>query len=129
MSQRWTEKELTLLNQLVGDRRPVQWAVIAEGVGRTVTACAKAYLIHFGPLTKRKQWTQQEDAVLLEKKALGWHWATIARHIDRTYGEVKTRWFKLIRRPSVKLSIIERQVDRPTDFLWISDHDDFEFSE
>ena len=81
----WTAEEDRLLLSLYATH-PGKWSVIARSIpGRTDDACSKRYREALDPSLKKDEWTEDEDARLLESYGrLGGKWGTIGHELGRS---------------------------------------------
>ncbi|KAI0274883.1 Homeodomain-like protein [Gloeopeniophorella convolvens] len=81
----WTREEdekLLALYKLYGTK----WSIIARQIpGRTDDACSKRYREALDPALKKDEWTEEEDAKLLELHTkLGGKWVQVGQHLQRS---------------------------------------------
>lgn len=77
------------------------WELIAIKIrGRTARQCRERWTNYLNPAIDNSEWTEEEDALLLEKhEEIGRHWKAIAEFFpNRTDIAVKNRWLMLERR-------------------------------
>ena len=104
----WTADETDRLKDLVIKHGSKAWTTIADDLRtRNSKQCRRRWknFIAF-PERKDTQWTDEEDAVLLEEYAkFGNHWTDIATKLTgRTDNAVKNRWGLLQKRNSLWLA-------------------------
>ncbi|RIA96913.1 hypothetical protein C1645_707567 [Glomus cerebriforme] len=95
----WTEEEDDLLRKAVEKHNRV-WCKVAESIpGRTDDQCAKRWKECLDPDIDHTEWTDQEDALLIEKYAeLGSQWQQIAQFFHGRPGlHCRNRWRKIQR--------------------------------
>ncbi|KAI0257317.1 hypothetical protein BJV78DRAFT_27052 [Lactifluus subvellereus] len=97
----WTKEEdekLISLYKLYGTK----WSVIARQIpGRTDDACSKRYREALDPALKKDEWTEAEDAKLLELYAqLGGKWVQVGQQLQRSSLGCRNRWRLLERKRS-----------------------------
>ncbi|KAI0308036.1 hypothetical protein B0F90DRAFT_1679645 [Multifurca ochricompacta] len=97
----WTKEEderLTSLYKLYGTK----WSVIARQIhGRTDDACSKRYREALDPALKKDEWTEAEDAKLLELYAqFGGKWVQVGQQLQRSSLGCRNRWRLLERKRS-----------------------------
>lgn len=103
--EKFTEQEDALLVKLVESSEIRNWVKIAEQMnGRTARQCRERYDGYLAPHVIKRDWTEEEDKLLLQKYAeLGSKWATIATFfLGRTNTNVKNRYNLLCRNASKK---------------------------
>jgi hypothetical protein len=87
--------------RLLVERYKHDWEEIARQLpGRNVRQCKERWMNYLSPQISLDPWTDAEDRLLLEKATeLGPKWVRIARFFpNRTDINVKSRWFRLMRR-------------------------------
>ncbi|NXP57254.1 SNPC4 protein, partial [Chloropsis cyanopogon] len=104
----WTEEELERLKQIAAEHNYLDWQAIAQelGTNRTPFQCLQKYQIYNKDL-KRKEWTKDEDQMLLElvqEMRVGNHipYKKIAYYMEgRDSAQLIYRWTKSVD-PSLK---------------------------
>ncbi|NWT90070.1 SNPC4 protein, partial [Lanius ludovicianus] len=104
----WTEEEIERLKQIAAEHNYLDWQTIAQelGTNRTPFQCLQKYQIYNKDL-KRKEWTKEEDQMLLElvqEMRVGSHipYKKIAYYMEgRDSAQVISRWTKNVD-PSLK---------------------------
>ncbi|NWV14444.1 SNPC4 protein, partial [Ptilonorhynchus violaceus] len=104
----WTEEEIERLKQIAAEHNYLDWQTIAEelGTNRTPFQCLQKYQIYNKDL-KRKEWTRNEDQMLLElvqEMRVGSHipYKKIAYYMEgRDSAQLIYRWTKSVD-PSLK---------------------------
>ncbi|NXQ25967.1 SNPC4 protein, partial [Alaudala cheleensis] len=104
----WTEKEIEMLKHVAAKHNYVDWETIAQelGTNRTAFQCLQKYQIYNKDL-KRKEWTKDEDQMLLElvqEMRVGSHipYKKIAYYMEgRDSAQLIYRWTKSVD-PSLK---------------------------
>ncbi|KAN0124953.1 hypothetical protein V8E52_001505 [Russula decolorans] len=97
----WTKEEdetLMSLYKLYGTK----WSVIARQIpGRTDDACSKRYREALDPALKKDEWTEAEDAKLLQLYAqFGGKWVRVGQQLQRSSLGCRNRWRLLERKRS-----------------------------
>ena len=103
---KFTPEEDQMIQDLVKKFGDQNWALIASMMkGRSTRQCRERYINYLNPTINRSPWTQAEDDLLYEKKAIyGTHWKSIADFFPhRTDINVKNRWLKLQRQKAKKI--------------------------
>ncbi|CAG8628358.1 5104_t:CDS:2, partial [Paraglomus occultum] len=96
----WTTEEDEILRKNV-ERYPNCWSKIAKSIpGRTDDQCAKRWRESLDPRIDRREWSPEEDKLLIEKYELhGGQWQEISRFFPGRPGlHCRNRWRKLQRR-------------------------------
>ena len=96
--QRFTPDEDTLIKKLADDKK-LSWDEIAKQLpGRTGRQCKDRYNNYLNKVVVNKEWTQEEDEVIIQKyKELGPRWTAISNYLEcRSGNNVKNRWYKYI---------------------------------
>ncbi|NXI96541.1 SNPC4 protein, partial [Psophia crepitans] len=104
----WTEEEIERLKKIAADHGYLDWQMIAQelGTNRTPFQCLQKYQIYNKDL-KRKEWTKDEDQMLLElvqEMRVGSHipYKKIAYYMEgRNSAQLIYRWTKSVD-PSLK---------------------------
>ncbi|NXH98213.1 SNPC4 protein, partial [Pachycephala philippinensis] len=104
----WTEEEIERLKQLAAQHNYLDWQTIAQelGTNRTPFQCLQKYQVYNKDL-KRKEWTKDEDQMLLElvqEMRVGSHipYKKIAYYMEgRDSAQLIARWTKSVD-PSLK---------------------------
>ncbi|NXD00201.1 SNPC4 protein, partial [Certhia familiaris] len=104
----WTEEEIVMLQQIAAKHNYLDWQTIAQelGTNRTPFQCLQKYQIYNKDL-KRKEWTKDEDQILLElvqEMRVGSHipYKKIAYYMEgRDSAQLIYRWTKSVD-PSLK---------------------------
>ncbi|NWU21889.1 SNPC4 protein, partial [Dyaphorophyia castanea] len=104
----WTEEEIERLQQIAAEHNYLDWQTIAQelGTNRTPFQCLEKYQIYNKDL-KRKEWTKDEDQMLLElvqEMRVGSHipYKKIAYYMEgRDSAQLIYRWTKSVD-PSLK---------------------------
>ncbi|NXQ61593.1 SNPC4 protein, partial [Anthoscopus minutus] len=99
----WTEEEIERLKQIAAEHNYLDWQTIAQelGTNRTPFQCLKKYQIYNKDL-KRKEWTKDEDQMLLElvqEMRVGSHipYKKIAYYMEgRDSAQLIYRWTKSV---------------------------------
>lgn len=98
--KRFTLEEDLLIMKLVKESRVPDWRMIASKLdGRSRRACRERYLNHLDPDIKTKDWTEEDDAVLLRAvRSYGRNWLAIQKKyfINRSSLNVKNRWNRVL---------------------------------
>ena len=92
---KWTEEEDQLLREKVNEEfTGSNWTAIAKGTGKSSKQCRQRWYNHLDPSIKKKNWTRNEDAILIEAQSkLGNKWTEIAKLLSgRPPNAVKNRW-------------------------------------
>ncbi|CAB5195660.1 hypothetical protein RhiirA5_478876 [Rhizophagus irregularis] len=95
----WTEEEDDLLRKAVEKHNRV-WCKVAESIpGRTDDQCAKRWKECLDPDIDHTEWTDQEDALLMQKYSeFGSQWQQIAQFFQGRPGlHCRNRWRKIQR--------------------------------
>ncbi|KAI9511770.1 hypothetical protein F5148DRAFT_1168715 [Russula earlei] len=97
----WTKEEderLMSLYKVYGTK----WSVIARQIpGRTDDACSKRYREALDPALKKDEWTDAEDAKLLQLYSqLGGKWVQVGQQLQRSSLGCRNRWRLLERKRS-----------------------------
>ncbi|KAF2982309.1 hypothetical protein EK904_004915 [Melospiza melodia maxima] len=106
--EEWTEEELDRLKQIAAEHNCLDWQSIAQelGTNRTPFQCLQKYQLYNKDL-KRKEWTKEEDQMLLElvqEMRVGSHipYKKIAYYMEgRDSAQLIYRWTKSVD-PSLK---------------------------
>ncbi|XP_074412787.1 snRNA-activating protein complex subunit 4 isoform X1 [Zonotrichia albicollis] len=106
--EEWTEEELDRLKQIAAEHNCLDWQSIAQelGTNRTPFQCLQKYQLYNKDL-KRKEWTKEEDQMLLElvqEMRVGSHipYKKIAYYMEgRDSAQLIYRWTKRVD-PSLK---------------------------
>ncbi|CAG8628972.1 3707_t:CDS:2, partial [Paraglomus brasilianum] len=96
----WTTEEDEILRKNV-ERYPNSWSKIAKSIpGRTDDQCAKRWRESLDPMIDRREWSSEEDKLLIEKYELfGGQWQEISKYFPGRPGlHCRNRWRKLQRR-------------------------------
>jgi hypothetical protein len=108
------ENEIILACVRSLDDAEPNWSDIARGLpGRTarqVREHSEQLGYGFAPEQSRVSWTQEEDAILIEKRReLGNRWGKIAEFLPgRSYSSVSGRWHSVLSKRSVQLTPAEQ---------------------
>ncbi|NXX94680.1 SNPC4 protein, partial [Centropus bengalensis] len=105
----WTEEELEQLKKIAAKHNHLNWQTIADelGTNRTPFQCLQKYQIYLNKDLKRKEWTKDEDQMLLElvqEMRVGNHipFKKIAYYMEgRDSAQLIYRWTKSVD-PSLK---------------------------
>lgn len=102
---RFTKEDDEKLSMLVDRYGTSNWDYIASRMdGRTPRMCHDRWCFYLDPHINRKEWTPEEDALLLSKYAeLGSRWVVISKFFQgRPETQVKNRWNLLARRAAME---------------------------
>ena len=97
---RWTREDDEKLVELVKLHGLKKWTMIAAHFkGRTSRNCRERYLNHLNPDTKKGEWTEEEDRLVIELHSkLGNKWSQISKFLPkRTPDMIKNRWNSYLR--------------------------------
>ncbi|KAL4431384.1 hypothetical protein ABPG75_006640 [Micractinium tetrahymenae] len=97
----WTQKEDSLLRELVEEHGTKAWAKIATLLGtKGSKQCRRRWKNFLNMSAKTCSWSAEEDAILIDaQRRLGNRWTEISRIFgDRTDNAVKNRWHALIKK-------------------------------
>ncbi|EAX90073.1 Myb-like DNA-binding domain containing protein [Trichomonas vaginalis G3] len=98
---RFSQAEDLLLKNLVEEANGVvNWKDIASKMGtRSARQCRERYKNYLKPTIIKKNWTKDEDALILQKyQELGNKWESIARFLKgRSGSDTRNRYLSLIR--------------------------------
>ena len=97
----WTPEEDHKLQMLVQKYGKTKWSYIGKFLpGRIGKQCRERWHNHLNPDLTKKQWTQEEETLIIEQRAkLGNRWAKIARMLPgRSDNDVKNRWYASLRK-------------------------------
>ncbi|KFO82537.1 snRNA-activating protein complex subunit 4, partial [Cuculus canorus] len=105
----WTEEEIQRLKEIAAKHSYLDWQTIAQelGTNRTPFQCLQKYQINLNKDLKRKEWTKDEDQMLLElvqEMRVGSHipYKKIAYYMEgRDSAQLIYRWTKSVD-PSLK---------------------------
>ncbi|EDR29448.1 hypothetical protein, conserved [Entamoeba dispar SAW760] len=92
----WKKEEDELLLQAVEEFGTKRWHLVAQRIpNRTRKQCRERYCNHLDPDIIKVPWTEKEDQILKEAKALyGNRWTLIKMKLPgRTANQVKNRYF------------------------------------
>ncbi|KAI0067964.1 hypothetical protein BV25DRAFT_895870 [Artomyces pyxidatus] len=108
----WTREEDETLLTLYR-AQGAKWSVIARHIpGRTDDACSKRYREALDPSLKKDDWTEAEDARLLDLYArLGGKWVAVGNELKRSSLGCRNRWRLLERKRASAL-----RNDAPSEF-------------
>lgn len=98
---KWNEQEDALLLEVIKERGPSNWNLIAESLpGRTGKQCRERWICKLSPAYKNDSWTTDEDDMLIKLQAqFGNKWAHIRSFLPgRSSVSIKNRWVSLCRR-------------------------------
>ncbi|XP_014735594.1 PREDICTED: snRNA-activating protein complex subunit 4 isoform X1 [Sturnus vulgaris] len=120
----WTEEEIENLKQIAAKHNYLDWQTIAQelGTNRTPFQCLQKYQIYNKDL-KRKEWTKEEDQMLLElvqEMRVGSHipYKKIAYYMEgRDSAQLIYRWTKSVD-PSLKKGAWTPEEDAVSSILW-----------
>ena len=96
--QRFTPEEDQLIKTLADDKK-LSWDEISKRLpGRTGRQCKDRYNNYLNKVVVHKEWTKEEDKIILEKyQELGPRWTAISNYLEgRSGNNVKNRWYKYI---------------------------------
>jgi hypothetical protein len=111
----FTSEEDALLCRLMFERHFSTWIEVAAYLpGRSARQCRDRWANYLCPYNKNAAWTEDEDALLVEKvKELGCRWTTIAKSFDgRSENNVKNRWYTHLK-PKVEEGVHEQALIPP----------------
>ncbi|NWH66359.1 SNPC4 protein, partial [Geococcyx californianus] len=105
----WTDEEIQRLKKIAAEHNYLDWQMIAQelGTNRTPFQCLQKYQIYLNKDLKRKEWTKDEDQMLLElvqEMRVGGHipYKKIAYYMEgRDSAQLIYRWTKRVD-PSLK---------------------------
>ena len=105
--QRFTAEEDALLKKLVSESNgPVNWKNVSEQMqNRTARQCRERYKNYLKPNIIKKNWTREEDTLILKKYAeIGSKWESIARYlVGRSGNDTRNRYLSLVREKKYKV--------------------------
>lgn len=93
--KRFTKEEDDYLRVLATDPNLKTWRDIANYLpGRTAAQCRDRYNQYLAPTIVRKNWTEEEDQIIIEKyKEYGPNWKKISEFLPgRSGNNIKNRW-------------------------------------
>jgi hypothetical protein len=92
---KWMPEEDTLLSQAIKEHGMSNWTRVAQDLpGRNGKQCRERWMNQLCPSLSRDNWTQQEDAILLQQQRLsGNQWSQVAYFLPgRSANAVKNRF-------------------------------------
>ena len=105
MKAKFNEEEDQKLKEIVLAHGACEWSKIAMALpGRTARQCRDRWVNYLNPLLCDKEWTEEEDNLLLEMyKEFGTHWKDLSLFFHgRSLNSVRNRVLKLERRNKSK---------------------------
>jgi hypothetical protein len=114
---KWTNPEDRTLVNSIENFGTANWSLVAATLpGRSGKQCRERWTSQFDPSLSRKNWTPDEDAVLVsQQRQVGNCWSRIAQFLPkRSANAVKNRWSWLTRhRPVAKKQPPKVQQEQP----------------
>jgi hypothetical protein len=109
----WTRQEDEIIQSFVQLHGCKTWTKLAKMLpGRIGKQCRERWMNHLNPDLCRDQWTEEEDARLLDlHREFGNKWSRIAEHMPgRADNMVKNRWYSILsKKPPESSAAVDRQ--------------------